>query len=129
MDSMATGSLLSKIVIAAAWAAANGAPAMSIPILPEAADLAGRWVVTEAGSGTTCVLELTARPAGKGHVAITDQACLTRLDLADVSLWRPASDGIALAHRTGRTLAFFSKRGGCHVLRRAGRADLTLRRQ
>ena len=116
-------------LIAAAFAAVSGAPAMSIPILPQAAELAGRWVVTEVGSGVTCALDLTARPAGKGHIAVTDPACLARIDLADVSLWRPASDGIALAHSSGRTLAFFSKREGCHLLRRPGRADLTLRRQ
>jgi hypothetical protein len=102
---------------------------MSIPILPEAAELAGRWVVTEAGSGASCALELTARPGGKGHIAVTDPKCLARMDLADVALWRPASDGIALARSSGRTLAFFSRRDNCHVLRRPGRADLTLHRE
>ncbi len=130
MTAMPTACWLSKTLIAAAWAGVSGAPAMSIPLLPEAEELAGRWIVAEAGSQATCSLQLTATRAGKGHIAITDPKCLARMDLTDVSIWRPASDGIALAASNGRTVAFFSKRdGGCHLLRRTGRADLTLRRQ
>ncbi len=129
MNLMPTASWLSKTLIAAAWAVVSGAPAMSIPILPQAEELAGRWVVTDARSRARCALELTARQAGTGHIAITDPACLAKMDLTDVAIWRPASDGIALARSNGRIVAFFSKRGGgCHVLRRTGRADLTLSR-
>lgn len=100
---------------------------MSIPILPEPEQLAGRWVVAEQGSQLRCALDLTTRPIGRGHVAITDPQCLARLRLADVAAWRPAPDGIALAASDGRTVAFFARRAGkCHVLRRTGQADLTL---
>lgn len=101
---------------------------MTSPRMPEAKELAGRWVVTETGSTATCALQLTAKRLGTGHLAIIDRDCFANMGLAQVGIWRPAPDGIALARSSGAIVAFFSKRTGCYVHRRAGGSELTLRR-
>ena len=99
------------------------------PVLPEPKMLAGQWVVSEQGSGASCSLVLTLRPAGNGHAAEHDGKCLGGLRLAGVALWRTAPDGIGLADASGRTVAFFSRGDGAYVLRRPKCAPLVLSRR
>jgi len=115
-----------RAAVAAALICCGGL-AMSMPALPEASDLAGRWTIAEGAR--TCRLTLTTRPAGRDHAVEADRACLEQLGLGAVVAWRPASDGIGLAAAGGRTIAFLSRRpNGEHALSRPGRADLVLRR-
>ena len=114
--------------IGALLIAGCGVNAMS-PVLPEPDAIAGHWVVAEEGSGTACPIDFTLAAAGNAHVAVGEPRCFAALGLSGVTAWRPASDGIALASADGMTVGFFSKdRGGVHLLRRNGRADLVLRR-
>ena len=79
----------------------------SIPPLPEASDLTGRWSVEEPG-GHRCALVFHAEKAGDDHRLEADAGCLQALGLPGVAAWRPAPDGIALADTERRTVAFFS---------------------
>src|SRR5687768_6403305 len=109
-------------LLAMFWA---GASAMA-PLLPEPDTLAGSWAVKEQGSGTICPLKLTPRPWKNGFSAEHDGECFAALRLAGVTIWRPASDGIALADATGRTLAFFSRERDGYVVRRPDGSSLVL---
>jgi hypothetical protein len=51
------------------------------------------------------------------------------LQLEAAVRWRVASDGIALANESGRTIAFFSLERARYVLRRTGYPSVTLTRE
>lgn len=99
------------------------------PVLPKASTLAGQWEVMVQGSAARCTLNLTLRPIRNGHVVEHDGRCIRSLRLGEVALWRPATDGIALASASGGTLAFFAREKGGYVLRKPRCATLHLTRR
>ena len=96
------------------------------PPLPDAKALSGKWALAEQGSGQSCTLEFTLRPVENGHAIESGSKCLSELRLGGAVSWRPAPDGIAIASASGRTLAFFFRKGAAYVLRREGCLPLRL---
>ena len=106
----------------------------SIPALPQAADLAGRWRLAIADRAE-CQLTLdpTALDLGGPNAPAwrlnDDAGCLAHAGVGEAAGWRPAPDGIALIRADGRVILFLSGRGDRYAGQGPAGEELTLIRE
>ena len=106
----------------------------SIPALPQAADLAGRWRLAIADRAE-CQLTLdpTALDLGGPNAPAwrlnDDAGCLAHAGVGEAAGWRPAPDGIALIRADGRVILFLSRQGETYAGRGPAGEAVTLTRE
>ncbi|WP_315129062.1 AprI/Inh family metalloprotease inhibitor [Comamonas antarctica] len=99
--------LISTLLLSSMFTAAS--MGSTLPPVPLARDLAGDWVLSDAGRSCAIHLWIDEIPNANGYRLTVDtcpEACNFSMNAV---AWRPAPDGISLLDREGSTLIFFSR--------------------